>query len=164
MRSLTRAHSGKRPTLGRLRELRLYFLFLCTFFYLFSSCFFVLFVDKIFSLRVVSLYSHCWPFLALRGFCDHVFLVIIIIFVVVVVTHKCKEDHRSQRRKLYSFEKKAWKKSGSSGFEPWPLQYRCRGGGGMVTPLHKPYRSVPPPSGRVFAPFWSENGYGFWGN
>ena len=31
------------------------------------------------------------------------------------------------------------------------------------TPLYKLYRYVPPPppSGRVFAPFWSGNGYGF---
>ena len=36
---------------------------------------------------------------------------------------------------------------------------RGRGGGGRGTPLYKPYRYVPPQSGRVFAPFWSENGY-----
>jgi len=34
------------------------------------------------------------------------------------------------------------------------------------TPLYQPYRSVcAAPKGRVFAPFWSENGYGrssFW--
>ena len=34
-------------------------------------------------------------------------------------------------------------------------------GGGLVPPLYKPYRYVlaPAPSGRVFAPFWSENRY-----
>ena len=37
-----------------------------------------------------------------------------------------------------------------------------RGGGG--TPLYKPYRHVPPHQVGFFAPFWSENGYGFRGN
>ena len=33
------------------------------------------------------------------------------------------------------------------------------GGAGEGTPLYKLYTYEPPPSGRVFAPFWSENGY-----
>ena len=35
------------------------------------------------------------------------------------------------------------------------------GGGGGLLPYisYMLYRYVPPPSGRVFAPFWSENGY-----
>ena len=36
--------------------------------------------------------------------------------------------------------------------------YFCASPGGGGTTLYKPYRYVPP-SGRGFAPFWSENGY-----
>ena len=115
MRSLTKAHSRKRPALvttttsifrgGRLRELRLYFLFLCMFFICLVPAF--LFICwTIFSLWVVSLYSHCWLFLGLQGFCDNV-------FVVVVVTYKCREDHGSQNL------------PGLPGIEPWALRYRC---------------------------------------
>ena len=116
MRSLTKAHSRKRPALvttttsnlrgGRLRELRLYFLFLCTFFICLVPGFFCSLVEQFFSLWVFSLYSHCWLFLGSRGFCDNV-------FVVVVVTYKCREDHRSQNL------------PGLPGIEPWPLRYRC---------------------------------------
>ena len=34
------------------------------------------------------------------------------------------------------------------------------GGGGACTPLYK-HRESAAPTGRVFAPFWSENGYRF---
>ena len=37
----------------------------------------------------------------------------------------------------------------------------CYGGRGReegATPLYKPFRYMPPPKGKVFAPFWSENG------
>ena len=37
------------------------------------------------------------------------------------------------------------------------LYLRPGGGGGI--PLYRPYRYVLPPSDRVFAPVWSENGY-----
>ena len=116
MRSLTKAHSRKRPALvtvtvsnfrgGRERELPLYFLFLCTFFICLVSVF--LFVCwTFFSLWVVSLYSHCRLFLSLRSLCDNV-------FVVVVVTYQCREDHRNQRL------------PDLPGFQPWPLRYRFR--------------------------------------
>ena len=116
MRSLTKAHSRKRAALvtatvsnlrgGRQRERRLYFLFLCTFFICLVPGFFCSLVEQFFSLWVFSLYSHCWLFLGSRGFCDNV-------FVVVVVTYKCREDHRSQNL------------PGLPGIEPWPLRYRC---------------------------------------
>ena len=86
MRSLTWAHSRKRPALvttstsnfrgGRLRELRLYFLFLCTFLICLVPVF-LLICWTIFSLWVVSLYSHCWLFLGSRGFCNNVFVVVV---------------------------------------------------------------------------------------
>ena len=71
----------------------------------------------------------------------------------------------------------------SSRFDKFILRHYCLlgghllrgGGGGGGTPLYKPKRYVPPQKGRVFDPFWSENGYrlcpfwsgigyGLWGN
>jgi len=42
------------------------------YFLFFSFCFFF---HRIFTHWLVSVYSHCWPFLAWRDFCDNVFLV-----------------------------------------------------------------------------------------
>ena len=105
---LLKAHSRKRPALvtATVSNFPRYFLFLCPFFICIVSPF-CLFIELFFSLWVVCLYSHCWIFLGSRGFCDNV-------FVVVVVTYQCREDHRSQRL------------PGLSGFKPWPLRNRYR--------------------------------------
>ena len=47
-------------------------------------------------------------------------------FLCTLNSNYLKEDHCSYRRNFCSCEKKAWKKiQACTGFEPWPLQYRC---------------------------------------
>ena len=49
----------------------------------FQFCFCFFFFHHIFTLWLVSVYSHCWPFLALRDFCDNIFLLLLFIIIII---------------------------------------------------------------------------------